>query len=105
MWSLAKIRLDDLGVAADARRIALCDDAALGEHQDAVAQRHDEFHVVLDHHESRAELAVDRLEPDHVRQARECEHVAIESIDRRRTGRCGRDQKSGSQSFSRSEIS
>ena len=60
---MAKIGFDHFGIAAHLRRTALRDDAALGEHEDAIAQRHDELHVVLDHHEGRALLAVDRLEP------------------------------------------
>src|SRR5688572_9389334 len=70
--SVAKIRLDDFRVAAQVGRIALCNDAAFGQHHDARAQRHDEFHVVLDHHEGRALLAVDRFQAvAQVRQHRE----------------------------------
>src|SRR6185503_10594912 len=57
--SVSKICLDDLRVAPDLVRRALGDDAALGEHQDAGAQRHDEFHVVLDDDEGGALLRVD----------------------------------------------
>ena len=39
------------------------DDPPLGQHDDACAQRHDEFHVVLDHHEGRAVNAVVGDEP------------------------------------------
>src|SRR4051812_45593239 len=54
-----KVCLDHLRVAADFVGRALGDDAALGEHQDARAQRHDEFHVVLDDDERRALRGID----------------------------------------------
>src|SRR5215213_7927668 len=54
-----EVGFDDLRVAADLLGRALGDDAALGEHQDAGAQRHDEFHVVLDDDERRALRGVD----------------------------------------------
>src|SRR5260370_40355439 len=60
--SLAKVSLHDFRIAPHVRRIALRDDAALGEPQGAVAQRHDEFHHVPDHAQSRARLAIDALE-------------------------------------------
>src|SRR6185436_12641016 len=47
--SVTKIRLDDFRVAPDLRGIALRNDASFGQHDDARAQPHDEFHVVLDH--------------------------------------------------------
>src|SRR5215212_8468691 len=72
MASVAKVRLDHFGIAPHVDRIALGDDAAFGEHHDARAQRHDEFHIVLDHHEGRALLAIDRFQPvTQVRQHRE----------------------------------
>src|SRR2546423_6139964 len=49
--SVAKICLDDFRVAAHVGGMAFRDDAAFGQHHDARAQRHDEFHIVLDHHE------------------------------------------------------
>src|SRR4051812_11638971 len=58
IMSVSKIGLDHFRVTPHVGRIALCDDAPFGEHDDARAQRHDKFHVVLDHHEGRALLAV-----------------------------------------------
>src|SRR5882724_12889455 len=55
----AKVGLDDARVAAHLRGRALGDDAALGEHQDAGAQGHHEFHVVLDDDEGRTVHGVD----------------------------------------------
>src|SRR6266852_2688663 len=83
---MAKIRLDHFRIAADLRRIALRDDAALGEHEDAMTQRHDEFHVMLDDDERRALLGIDRLEP--VAQAREHRQVdaARRLIEQSKTG-------------------
>src|SRR5438270_4372292 len=49
--SVAKIRLDDLGIAAHIGGIALRDNAAFCEHNDARAKPHHEFHIVLDHNE------------------------------------------------------
>src|SRR5215212_9841967 len=46
--SVPKIGLDDLGIAAHVGGIALRDDAAFRQHHDPRAQRHHEFHVVLD---------------------------------------------------------
>src|SRR5687767_191679 len=57
--SVSKIGLDHGRIGADLLRRAFRDDAALGQHQDARAQRHDEFHVVLDHHEGGAPCSVD----------------------------------------------
>src|ERR1043165_6475643 len=59
----AKVGLDHLRIGARFGRRALRDHAALGEDQDAVAERHHEFHVVLDDDEGRALLGVDRLQP------------------------------------------
>src|SRR6476646_8199946 len=78
MSSVTKISLDHFRVPADVGRKTARDDAALGEHEDAIAQRHDEFHVVLDDHECRAPLDVDRLQP--VAQARQ--HGQIDAAGR-----------------------
>src|SRR5262245_12728328 len=78
MSSMAKVSLDHFRIAADLRRRAPRDDAALGEHEDAIAQRHHEFHVVLDDDEGRAPFDVDGLEP--VAQARE--HGQVDTAGR-----------------------
>src|SRR3979411_3439044 len=78
MSSVTKISLDHFRVPADVRRTTARDDAALGEHEDAIAQRHDEFHIVLYDDEGRAPLDVDRLQP--VAQARQ--HCQIDAPGR-----------------------
>src|SRR6476660_7101593 len=99
MSSVTKISLDHFRVPADVGRKTARDDAALGEHEDAIAQRHDEFHVVLNDHECRAPLDVDRLQP--VTQARQ--HGQIDAagrfIEQGKTGaryecHCGVERKS-----------
>src|SRR5688572_29031341 len=57
--SVSKVRLDDRRVGAHLVGRALGDDAALGEHQHAGAQRHDELHVVLDDDEGSVLRGVD----------------------------------------------
>src|SRR3954469_10712534 len=49
--SVAKIGLDNFWIAPHVGGIALRDDATFGEYHDTRAQRHHEFHVVLDHNE------------------------------------------------------
>src|SRR3954462_718747 len=78
MSSVTKVSLDHFRIPADVGWTTARDDADLGEHEDAIAQRHDEFHVVLDDHERRAPLDVDRFQP--VAQARQ--HRQIDAAGR-----------------------
>src|ERR1051325_1941827 len=59
----AKACLDDLRISAHFLWRSFGDDAALGEPQHPGAQRHHEFHVVLDHHEGGALHGVDLAQP------------------------------------------
>ena len=62
----AEVGLDDLGVAADLGGRSLCDDLAVVQHRDALADAHHDPHVVLDEEDGQAELvaqAADEVDP------------------------------------------
>ena len=60
---MSKIRFDDDRVTPDVLRRTLCDETTFCQHKHACAERHDEFHLVLDHHEGGAALGVVGVQP------------------------------------------
>ena len=56
---LAQVGFDDLGIVADLIRGALGDDTAEIQHRDALADAHDQAHVMLDQQHSDVELIAD----------------------------------------------
>src|SRR5215472_5166436 len=97
MASVAKVRLDDLGIGADARGIAERQHLAFDKDEDAGGERHYEFHIVLNDHERRAGFAVERQQallerPEHRRVDAACRLIEQRQARARHEGHGGIEQ-------------
>ena len=63
LLTMPEIGFDHCGIAAYLVGSADRQNFAFGHHHDSRAQRHDELHIVFNHHEGGAALSVDRSEP------------------------------------------